>query len=78
MIDPHHVITSMTGSDAPDIDCVVCFDIIDQYVDDVVAGADPQATNPRMHTHLQQCPACNDEFTSLREAVTTINQGEPS
>lgn len=69
-------INALLGPAAPELDCDVCFEVIDEYVDAVATGADPHETNPGMHAHLRGCPACYEEFDSLHTFVTTTDQGE--
>ena len=57
----------LLGPPGPEIGCEACFDLIDLYVDAELAGEDADARVPGMRAHLQGCPACHEEYESLRE-----------
>ena len=40
---------------------------IDEYVDLELRGDDAAARIPGMQAHLEGCPACREEYDSLRE-----------
>jgi hypothetical protein len=64
-------IAALLGPREAEVDCDVCFALLDQYVEQIVDGADPRAANPEMHAHLRGCPACHEEFESLHALVAT-------
>jgi hypothetical protein len=47
--------------------CDECFDKLDEYVDLELQGVDTDARIPGMRPHLQGCPACSEEYESLRQ-----------
>jgi hypothetical protein len=49
--------------------CDVCFERIDEYVELELAGADAEAGVPGMRAHLEGCPACHEDYQSLRQLV---------
>ena len=57
------------GPSGPDVGCDVCFDELDRYVELELAGADAEAAVPGMRAHLEGCPACAEEHSSLRALV---------
>lgn len=74
----------MTGSDAdparellgrvlgpagPELGCEECFARLDEYVELELSGADAGAAVPGMAEHLRGCPACREDFESLRALV---------
>jgi hypothetical protein len=59
--------SGLLGPVGPEIGCDACFDLIDEYVDAELAGADADDRVPGMRAHLQGCPACREEYESLRE-----------
>ena len=63
--DLHRVL----GPSGPDVGCDVCFDELDRYVELELAGADAEAAVPGMRAHLEGCPACAEEHSSLRALV---------
>ena len=56
----------LLGPSEPEILCDECFEKIDQYVDMELRGADADAAIPGMRPHLEGCPACAEEYDSLR------------
>lgn len=57
------------GPDAPELTCEECFAELDRYVELVVAEEEADARVPGMHAHLEGCPACAEDFRSLRDLV---------
>lgn len=60
-----------------EISCSECFDGVSQYVDLELAGADPAAEMPEVKQHLDQCPACHEEYETLRDLARLENEGGP-
>ena len=56
----------LLGPAGPEIGCDACFELLDQYVDEELTGGDAEARVPGMREHLQGCPACHEEYESLR------------
>jgi anti-sigma factor RsiW len=57
----------LLGPTGRQLSCEECFDLLDEYVDVDLAGRDADARIPGMRAHLEGCPACREEFESLRE-----------
>ena len=55
--------------DPADPGCEAGFEIIDQYVELELAGADPAAYFPGLAAHLRSCPACRLDHDGILEAV---------
>ena len=55
------------GPAEPELGCDECFAHLDEYVDLELAGGDADARVPGMRPHLAGCPACSEEYESLRE-----------
>lgn len=66
MTDDHTAIRRMLGPAGPEILCDECFEHIDVYVELELAGGDADAELPGMRAHLEGCPACSEEYLSLR------------
>jgi len=65
---PHDsLIERMLGPAEPEILCDECFEKIDQYVDTELRGEDPDGAFPGMRPHLEGCPACAEEYESLKQ-----------
>jgi hypothetical protein len=58
------------GPGAPELTCEQCFAELDRYVELTLAGAVADERIPGMHAHLAGCPACAEDFRSLRDLVT--------
>ena len=61
----------LLGPVGPEVSCEECFDLLDEYVELEVAGADADARVPAMRQHLRGCPACREDHESLREFVSS-------
>ena len=64
------LVNALLGPAGPQIGCDECFAQLDVYVDREIEGCDAEATVPGMRTHLAGCPACHEEYESLRALVT--------
>lgn len=72
------VLARVLGPSEPELSCEECFDRLDRYVELVLAGADPDGQVPGMRAHLAGCPACSEDFDSLRDLVAADREaGEP-
>jgi hypothetical protein len=58
------------GPGAPELTCEQCFEELDRYVELSLAGEAADARIPGMRAHLDGCPACAEDFHSLRDLVT--------
>jgi hypothetical protein len=58
------------GPDAAELTCEQCFEELDSYVELTLAGEPADARVPGMRAHLNGCPACAEDFRSLRDLVT--------
>jgi hypothetical protein len=64
----------LLGPAEPELLCDECFEKLDEYVELELAGARADARIPGMRAHLEGCPACHEDYESLRELV----QSEPN
>jgi len=62
-------LTRLLGPGEPEVGCDACFDYLDRYVELELAGADADAGVPGLRAHLAGCPACREEYESLRALV---------
>ncbi len=69
------VLRRLLGPGRPEVTCEVCFDELDRYVDLQVGGSDAEAAVPGMAAHLQGCPACSEEYESLRALLSEEQSG---
>jgi hypothetical protein len=54
------------GPTGYEVSCDQCFELLDEYVDLELAGADADERIPGMRAHLEGCGACREEHESLR------------
>ena len=66
MEDQDTTIKRLLGPSEAEILCDECFEKIDRFVDLELAGADADAQLPGMRPHLEGCPACAEEYESLK------------
>jgi hypothetical protein len=62
---------SLLGPTGPQVSCDECFELLDEYVELELAGADADARVPGMRAHLEGCPACGEDHESLRALVSS-------
>jgi hypothetical protein len=60
----------LLGPGEPEVGCDECFAELDRYVELELAGADAEAAVPGLRAHLVGCPACREEYDSLRALVS--------
>lgn len=61
---------------AEEISCTECFDLVSGFVDMELSGKDPAAKMPQVVQHLHQCPACNAEYETLRDLRRLEDEGD--
>ena len=72
MNPPRHPITdldSLLGPSGFEVTCEQCFELLDRYVDLELDGVDADAQLPGLRAHLSGCPACAEDYESLRAFV---------
>ena len=67
--DAKQVLGRLLGPAGPEVGCDVCFEELDRYVDLELTGADSDTAIPGLRAHLAGCPACREEYESLRALV---------
>jgi hypothetical protein len=67
--DLDQTLESLLGPAGPEVGCEVCFHELDRYVELELGGQDADATIPGLRAHLAGCPACREEYESLRALV---------
>ena len=67
--DRSEALEQVLGPVGFEVTCEQCFELLDQYVDLELSGADADAQLPGLRTHLQACPACREDHESLRALV---------
>lgn len=64
-------IKRLLGPPQRELLCDECFEKLDQYVDLELSNGAPDEKIPGMRPHLDGCPACHEEYDSLRELVSS-------
>jgi hypothetical protein len=59
----------LLGPAQREIGCDECFDQLDRYVELELARADAEAAVPGFRAHLAGCPACREDYESLKAFV---------
>jgi anti-sigma factor RsiW len=67
--DLKQALTRLLGPEEREVGCDACFAQLDVYVDSELAGKNPDAVSPGLRAHLDGCPACREEYESLRALV---------
>ena len=66
----------LTVSTEPWLSCEDCFDLMDTYVETILADPDSTAL-PELDVHLRGCPACAEEVRSLLLLVADEDGRDP-
>ena len=66
-----HLLAGLLGPAGPELTCEECFAQLDAYVEHELAGEDADAFVSGMRAHLEGCPACAEEYDSLRDLIAT-------
>ena len=59
----------LLGPAEPELLCDECFEKLDEYVELKLQGGPADERIPGMRAHLEGCPACHEDYDSLRELV---------
>lgn len=65
------LLAALLGPPGPELTCEQCFAELDAYVEHELAGADADLHVPGMRAHLEGCPACAEEYDSLRDLIAS-------
>ena len=60
----------LLGPAEPEVGCDACFEELDRYVELELAEQDADTAIPGLRAHLAGCPACREEYESLRAFVS--------
>ena len=67
--DTEATLKGVLGPEAPELFCDECFEQLDRYVELELQGDTADREIPGMRPHLDGCPACREEYESLRALV---------
>jgi hypothetical protein len=65
-LDLNLALGRVLGPAEPEVGCEVCFEELDRYVELELAGDEADTAVPGLRAHLVGCPACREEYESLR------------
>jgi hypothetical protein len=69
-VDRDRLLSRVLGPEAAEVSCEQCFEQLDRYVELSIADRDAADRRlPGMREHLDGCPACSEEYRSLREFI---------
>jgi len=60
-----------------EINCMECFNLLDQYAEMILDGADPNQIMPAVRQHLKHCPTCTQEFETLMVMIQEAAHNNP-
>ncbi len=63
------------GDVSPSPACQACEDMLDQYVDEELAGKDAAKLFPDVNTHLNECTSCQESYQELKALLLMQRQG---
>ena len=63
------ILKRVLGPADPELLCDECFEKLDEYVELELQGAPADERIPGMRAHLDGCPACHEDYDSLRDLV---------
>jgi hypothetical protein len=59
----------LLGPPEPELGCEECFEQLDRFVELESAGRGENEAIPGMRAHLEGCPACREDYESLKALV---------
>ena len=65
------VLARVLGPGRDELSCEECFEELDRYVEFEAAGEDADSQVPGLRAHLEGCPACAEDYESLKDLITT-------
>ena len=68
-MDTDETIRRVLGPAEPELQCDECFERLDVYVELELGGETADERVPGMRAHLEGCPACREDYDSLRDLV---------
>lgn len=66
---PSDLLARLLGPAGPELACGECFEQLDRYVEEQLAGRDADALVTGMSAHLHGCPACAEDHQVLLDLV---------
>jgi hypothetical protein len=67
------MVNSIATTRPDEIACDKCFEQLDQFAEQMLAGKPAAEAMPLVQNHLNRCKDCREEFEALLEAVKSLN-----
>lgn len=61
-----YLLKNLRNTQDDEISCSECFDQVSYFVEVELSGDDAPGKMPNLKQHLDQCPACQQEYETLR------------
>jgi hypothetical protein len=61
-----------------EISCLECWNLLDQYADLILDGAEPDEIMSSVRQHLNNCPTCTHEFETLMLMIQEAAKSQQS
>ena len=75
------LLQSVFETEAYEINCMECFELLDEYAEFIVEGGNTDEIMPAVRQHLGQCNCCTREFEALmvmlQEAAKSQQSARP-
>jgi hypothetical protein len=71
-----HLLKNLQNTQDNEISCSECFDLVSRYVEVELSGEDAAAKMPQLKQHIEQCPACRQEYEILHDLQILENKDE--
>ena len=75
-LDPEflkQVVKGIASTDDEELHCNECFDQLDCFAEQVLAGKPASDAMPLVQSHLDRCPPCREEFEALLDALQELD-----
>jgi hypothetical protein len=71
------LLQSALETEAYEISCIECFDLLDQYAEFIIEGGNPAEIMPTVRQHLDHCNCCTHEFEALMVILQEAARNQP-
>jgi hypothetical protein len=72
------LLQSALETDEIEISCLECWNLLDQYADLILDGAEPDEIMSSVRQHLNNCPTCTHEFETLMLMIQEAAKSQQS
>ncbi|MFT3894310.1 MAG: hypothetical protein QM730_21980 [Anaerolineales bacterium] len=69
-----HLIRNIENTQENEISCSECFDLVSLFVEMELDRQEPASKIPGIKQHIDQCPACRQEYEILRDLQVLENE----